>query len=335
MTCYGVFGLVVSSEFDLTALLPESSMPADITICRADVNLPAGVNRRRIDRRGSQRVVGVSSEGYYLDVPDVGRFFLGVDRIDCDVRPDIDPRVLERCLVGSILSLWCERQAMLVLHGATVGIGGHAVVFAAHAGSGKSSLAASFVQDGAKLLGDDQALMELRSGSFSVRQAYPTLRLAGGTQSMLSTECVSLGSSHVTDRKRSLTVNERAFSNGPLRLAAIYLLGRRDPDLQDGVQLQAVGKRNAIIELIRFTSTPRTVNAAGLQPRRLKLLTSLAGVIPVKHLIYPSGLHRLHEVKEAVRLDLRATIGVSQSGIEPRASSSAASDQNSPPSRLQ
>jgi len=65
-----------------------------------------------------------------------------------------------------------------------------------------------------------------------------------------------------------------------------------------------VSPRDAVIELVRFTFTPHVVEALGWQPRRLAFFADLAARVPIRRLIYPSGLHHLPRVSEAILQDV-------------------------------
>jgi hypothetical protein len=68
----------------------------------------------------------------------------------------------------------------------------------------------------------------------------------------------------------------------------------------------AVRPREAMIELVRHSFAPRTVEAAGLQPSRLATFNALASLTPVVELQVPTGRDRLPAVLDAVVADVRA-----------------------------
>ena len=66
------------------------------------------------------------------------------------------------------------------------------------------------------------------------------------------------------------------------------------------VEIQDVSPRDAVIELVRHSFSPRLVEAAGLGVRRLDFFVRLATQVPVRRLRYPSGFDRLPAVVERV-----------------------------------
>jgi hypothetical protein len=93
------------------------------------------------------------------------------------------------------------------------------------------------------------------------------------------------------------------FHGDAAPLSCIYLLDRR-PEAGAPVEIREISRREAVIELLRHSFIPLLVEAAGLQPARLDLLSRLVLQVPVKRLRYPSGFDRLPAVAEAVRRDL-------------------------------
>jgi hypothetical protein len=87
-------------------------------------------------------------------------------------------------------------------------------------------------------------------------------------------------------------------------LAGIYLLDRRDPEGCRSPAIAPLSRREALIELVRHSFLPHLVEAVGLQPARLDLLSRLVRDVPMRRLLYPSGFARLPEVAAAVRQDI-------------------------------
>ncbi|HBL26482.1 MAG TPA: hypothetical protein DD490_06575 [Acidobacteria bacterium] len=70
------------------------------------------------------------------------------------------------------------------------------------------------------------------------------------------------------------------------------------------MEIREIPPRDALIELLRQTFSPRLVAAAGLQPARFDLLSHLVLHVPVKRLRYPSGFALLPKVVESIHNDL-------------------------------
>jgi hypothetical protein len=103
------------------------------------------------------------------------------------------------------------------------------------------------------------------------------------------------------DKKRvpAKAVGMGRFCSAPQPLRALYLPERRD-DVET-VDIQPLAPGEAVIELIRGSFVAPLVERAGWQARRLALLTRIAQRVPLRRLVYPSGVTHLPDVVAAVR----------------------------------
>ena len=69
------------------------------------------------------------------------------------------------------------------------------------------------------------------------------------------------------------------------------------------IRIEPIPSSEALIELVRESFLVRILHAAGIQEARLERLGRLVEEVPVRRLIYPSGLERLPSVLEAIRED--------------------------------
>lgn len=91
-------------------------------------------------------------------------------------------------------------------------------------------------------------------------------------------------------------------------LGRLYLPERLDGEpAGGGVRISPVSARQAVVELLRRSFSPYIVEAAGLQAARLETFARLVREVPVRRLVYPSGLTCLPAVRAAVLADLEST----------------------------
>jgi hypothetical protein len=125
-------------------------------------------------------------------------------------------------VLGPALALSLELGGFFCLHGSAVAIGGEAVVFLGPKHHGKSTLAAALTAAGAQLIGDD--LIAVAPGlPAMVRPGVPSVRLWDDSAGALplGAMCRNL----VPGIKTTASGFEgRAFTDGELRLAALYIL---------------------------------------------------------------------------------------------------------------
>lgn len=241
-----------------------------------------------------------------LRFPGLFDFYLWTDRIVCHLLDPSAGFLVEIRLLGPVFAYWLERRGMPALHASAVAIDGRAAAFFSTHGAGKSGLAAALMRAGASLLTDDILPLEERNGVFLGRPGYPQMRMWPDEATWFLGGCDDLPLVHPDLSKRRIQVGPDGFGtfrDDPLPLACLYLPDRL-PDQEAPVELCEISPRDALIELLRHSFTPLLVEAAGLQPARLDLLSRLVLQVPVKRLRYPSGFDRLSAVADAVRRDL-------------------------------
>jgi hypothetical protein len=212
---------------------------------------------------------------------------------------------VEEQLLGPVLAFWLEQRGIVALHASAVALDGAAVAFLAPSGAGKSSLAAALVAAGGVLLTDDLLALDHRGGRPHARAGYPQLRLA---PSAAARWAGSRAAPPVRDGdKCRVPVGDGgwgAFCGAPVPLVRLVLPSRGGATAP--VELAPLGRREALIELVRHSYVPRLTEAAGLQPARLARLARLVARVPARRLVYPTGHDRLPEVVAALARDLAA-----------------------------
>jgi hypothetical protein len=313
---YYVYGVALASDFPFTShLATVASRPNLSFTCAGKSPVswslpptePIYASRFRTARGESNCCFYRLGELDLLRFPDVGDFFFAGDRIVFCSAELMDRAAIEIHLLGTVLSCWLERDGVPALHASVVVADGRAVGFLSHNGGGKSSLAAAMMQGGHPLLTDSVLAVKLSSQGFSGQHGYPQMRLwpaeAGyfcGSANFprvyrdVSKVCVPVG-------RESFG----AFDETERPLIGFYLPARRPPgDGNLAVEIQMLSRRDAVIEFVRHSFVAPLVEAAGWQARRLDFFARLAAEVPVKRLIYPSGLEHLPRVRDAILADL-------------------------------
>lgn len=230
-----------------------------------------------------------------LRFPAIADFCLRPDRIDVYITAPA-PELAELRLLGPVLSYWLEKRGIPTLHASAVATDRGAVAFLSRKEGGKTGLAAAFLQAGFPLLTDDVLPVEEAGGRFLARPGYPQMRMWPDEAAHFVPEWEGLPTVHPAISKRRVPVGEGGFGTfheASLPLACLYLPER----VAEGpVEVQDVSPRDAVIELVRHSFSPRLAEAAGLGPRRLDFFARLALQVPVRRLRYPSGFDRLPEV---------------------------------------
>ncbi len=317
---YRLYGLVLASDVRFTTRLPPVDAPPDLTFTCAGMppvfnggSLPAPVYASRfLTAHGESTCSLYRFEDLdLLRFPGVADFYLGSDRIACHPAAPEDLAAVEIYLLGTVLSYWLERAGVPCLHASAVASNGRTVGFLSYNGGGKSSLAAGMMQGGCLLLTDDVLAIMQGPEGFSGRHGYPQMRLWPTEAEHFWGPAANLPRVHPDTPKVRLPVGNGSFgafeeARRP-PLTGFYLPVRRPSgDDRMAVEIATLSARDAVIEFVRHSFVAPLVEAAGWQSRRLDLFTRLALAVPVKRLIYPSGLEHLPRVRDAILNDLDA-----------------------------
>jgi len=163
--------------------------------------------------------------GYLLSAKDFGRVLISPTGDDLLCEPDPKNGAWANILAAQALPLAATIRGLEVFHASGVVLDGRALLFAGQPGAGKSSLAAAFVKEGARLLSDDAVALQLMDGELVAHAGSTVLQLRAREHERLSAQDrASLG--EITD---SPFDKQRYLSGGigdPAPLGRIYLLER-------------------------------------------------------------------------------------------------------------
>jgi len=314
---YRLYGLAFESNFPFAAQLPSTHTPADLRFTCLDT-APFGAGELQgppVYTSHLQNALGQSICSFYclpefdlLRFPGTGDFYLGCDQIVCQPTDPDNLEGVELYFLGAVLSCWLERSGVPCLHSSAVVADGGAVGFLSFNGGGKSSLGAAMVQGGCPLLTDDVLAVESNPEGFSGRHGYPQMRLWPTEADHFWGPAASLARVHPDTPKVIVPVGNGgfgAFEDSERPLTRFYLPMRRPPsDHEAAVEFETLSRRDALIEFVRHSFVASLAEAAGWQARRLDFFARLAAAVPVKRLIYPSGLEHLPRVRDAILADL-------------------------------
>lgn len=233
-------------------------------------------------------------------------FYLSPDCIQVYVLPGADFSTVEIQLLGIVMAFWLENRRVLALHASAVTIHEHAVGFLSTNKSGKTSLAAALMQVGYSLLTDDILAVETLQTGYVAHPSYPAMRLWPAAIKHFIGPVEQFDQVLPSIAKRKVPVGNNGYGTFCMHsqpLQCLYL-PERSSQRDTPIQIQALTPRQAVIELLRFSFTPRLVQAAGLGPQRLSTLTELVQTIPVRRLVYPSDYQFLPAVIQAIQEDL-------------------------------
>lgn len=317
-TAYSIYGLTLFSEYPFESnLLRGSGFPEVEFTYRAsapfslefDHHSPTCVSYLCTKRGQIVWQFHRLNNCHVLHFTDVMTFFLFDDHIACHLRDPASSYLVEIHFLGVCLAIWLELQGILALHASSVVSENGIVAFLASNHGGKSSLAAALMQVGWPLLNDDLLALEMERDSFYGRPGYPQMRMwPVAAQEFLG--CIrTLKRVHPHYSKRAIPIGEQGFGSFCAKrqqIACVYLPEIRSvTDQGEKVDIFPLSPRDAIIEFVRYSFVPRTVEVLGLQPGRLKFFSLMAAQVPVRRLLFPAGFKYLPLVRSAILSDLR------------------------------
>lgn len=291
VNAYFLCGLKVTSEVDfpeLSAWRGPASRPSDIELAIGPIESLVAPDHvgESFQAKGDSRFI--------LDVNQRGRVLVADGRrIVFEPREDVDPTRVRLILIGTVQSVLWHQRGLLPLHASALRIGERAVAIAGPTGSGKSVLAAVLAGQGAPLLTDDFAVLDLADGQPRLLPGYQRVRLWADACEALGLQDSKLARAHPAYEKfvvdgADLTEQE------PVPLGDILIMsGERGDELK----LERLGAVAAVKLLLEVVHTPEAARALGRQGQVFHAINGLiSGGVRVWRLSQPNDLARVHEV---------------------------------------
>lgn len=314
---YSLYGLTLASDFPFANRLTKGNDGPDLTFRMVETPPVSGWEEDEPAFATSPEIDGVEEsllcvyrrpDYYVLRFTDVADYYLWPDTIACHLLDPACKHLVEIHLLGIVISLWLELRGIPALHASAVAFEGRAAAFLATCSGGKSSLAASLMQDGCPLLTDDILAVERRGEVFEGHPGYPQMRMWPEQARHFLGRCEGLEIVHPAYSKRRVPLGKGglgSFCSQQLPLGCLYLPERRDP-AEQGIEVEfaPVSRVEGVMALVGQSFIPNTVQGLGLQPRRFGLFSSLLSRVPVRRLIYPDGFEHLPRVRRAIMEDL-------------------------------
>jgi hypothetical protein len=216
---------------------------------------------------------------------------------------------MRHLLLDQVLPLVLTIRGRRALHATAVLTPAGVCAFAGPTGTGKSTLAASWLLAGYPVLGDDCLVLEERDGQVLATPAYPGLRLREDTLKALWNGSGHWRSvAHYTSKRRLIPDGHHSYGyTQTFPVARIYSLVRPAEAGGEGSlvapRVQRLSPRDRLVELLPFLFhlevTDRTMLAG-----HFEFLERVVSHVPVRRLWIPTSFTSLPAVHAAVLLDL-------------------------------
>lgn len=249
MPLYKAFGLYIRSEIDLPELIlaRDERRSEDVNIRRAVIDFPP-LHDTFIMRRGVMAQNANDSDGsIYLRWGAIAGYrALGGDTLLVDSYTE-DAGLLSLFTISEALGSILFQRGLFLLHASAVQMGSEAYVFAAAPGTGKSTTAMAFVQQGAPLLSDDlTAICFDAQNRPYVLPAYPQIKIWETTAKGLGFDQSALTPVAEGINKFAYRPDQN-FPGSAVPLAKIFLLDKSPDSLAD----RRVSAIEAPVKLVR------------------------------------------------------------------------------------
>ena len=311
---YYLFGCTVRSNFPFQIELPPSDGEPALTLGfhpGMPSGLPEGVAplyESHLENKAGVPLARLYKlpDGYLLKMVEIADFAIQESSLQCFPCTD-NISTVEAFLFQTAMSFWLETTGRPVLHASCIAAADLAVAFLAFSGTGKSTLAAAFLQDGYRLISDDSLPVEISEAEVLAWPCHPRLKMTPEQAKLFLGEVDHFPPVNGFSTKIGVPVRETwsgSFGTTPKKLVCCYLPEHR-PEQRD-VVIERVRGAAAVIELVRHSLVPRLTAGAGMQRERFHLLHGIATRLKVCRLTYPSGIDSLRAVREAVLLHVES-----------------------------
>ncbi|WP_448192477.1 hypothetical protein [Azospirillum sp. sgz301742] len=304
MPTYRIAGLTVAAEMELPGVVPLTAPPGEV-----DVH----IRRRPVpDRLEGATIHGpvweMEGRRFLLRLPAIGRFLAEDGRtLDMEPAPGTDPADAMPFLMGTGFGILLHQRGGMVLHAASVAAEGQAYAICGRSGAGKSTLVAALCQAGCNFVSDDVSAIALDDGGRPV--LWPD-----GRQFKLFEESIAFCDLEEQRRGAVRTGIGKHYveppgpaGDGPVPLAAIYILRDQKPPLHAGIE--RLPPLDAAQALLNESYRPRMVLAMAKTSRQVAMTAAILRHVPVFHLTRPRDLDRLADTVTAVQAHWRGLAG--------------------------
>jgi len=297
---YAAYGAVLRSALPLPELAPQPIAEPDL-IVGVENGGPIDGDWRwttapAVESGRPWLAVASGPRGYRLNFEGGGDFVVSVDERRITVFPaSATVDTLRHLLIDQVVPLVLAHLGHFVLHASAFTTERGAVALTGPAGSGKSTLSASFGAQGSPLLADDALVIEAHAGDWLARPAYPGLRVWPDVIAAVHDGEHSPVAPY-TDKRRIGGGEGLSFAGMPATLNRIYLLGH---EAVERITIRPMSGREALMALIANSLT-MDPSDRGRVVAQLDRAYRICQDIPVRRLTFPRELTSLSDVRAAI-----------------------------------
>jgi len=315
MALYKVCGLTIESNISFPELAPADREEPDYSFEALPTSAAAPSCHWSCHYYLSNGKPWLSLAGrdadYHLQFPDLAQFHVTTNpgAILCYREPGVPLDSIMHLFLDVVIPLVLSSQrGKLVLHASAVLASDKIIAFLGETGRGKSTLAASFAQQGFPVVTDDCLVLEDRSGQIFGLPYYPALRLWSDTVSALFGYDKSMLSqvAHYTDKKLLWAAKSSLpFCTAANLLQRIYVLASdQEHEGSREVSIGFLSPRDAFMELVKCPYRLGISNRDRLRDE-FDALCRVVSSLTFRRIVFPQAFSLLPKIQEKILADLR------------------------------
>ena len=291
MYCYRAYNILFLSELEIPELEEAEGTP-DVTIRLGSV--PLQLRNCTVRKKWLQ----ASPHEFLFTVKAIAGYYIkNGTEITIDPYMDVSAPDIRLFLLGSVFGALLHQRGYLVLHGASVVIGGRGVLITGKSGVGKSTLTAALHKKGYAVLTDDVCAVRIEADGMPYAvPGFPNLKLWQDAAERLETSTSGLEPVMKDMEKYRIGIRTGYYTDS-IRLNEVYELNTcNDSD----VRIEAVSDIAKLETLIRNTYRYRFMEAQGMRSQHFQQCAATARNVDVFKVLRPKDGYMLDQLVDAV-----------------------------------
>ena len=301
---YDVFDQCIRSDWPLADLPESKARTADWAFDSQGEPLSGEgwewVHDWRDPDGGLQLTCARKGPDYRLRFPGLADFHIQFEdaRVRAAAADTTAQLTLGQTFLDQVLPRVLFHWGRLVVHASAVTTpDGRAVAFLGPSGTGKSTLAASYLDGGARFLTDDCLLLQPGDSGFVGIASYPALRLWPDSLAALGAGSKIRSHAELDSGKARLNLIEAAESPVAPPLSALFLLGDPATPPDSGVLVKPLTGARAMMSVIESAFVLDPVSRDAIEHNFALVSTLARSALPMFSLNYPRRYDILSEVQ--------------------------------------
>ena len=292
---YSIYGISIRSHFPI-AHCDAVARPRAPRVIIAKSRVPLAAGEWGPEPWFTQKLLPDGS--VYLRWSGLFEFLISANgrRISSRELKDSTPEAFSTYLLGQVLSFGLVKQGLESLHASAIVVDGGSIGFLGDCGQGKSTLLASFLQEGLKQLTDDLLLVRRKRDLIISYPGPLRIKLLPASAFLLGKQAQGVAMNPLVP-KMVIPVAAKKFQRTPVPLKALYLLAQGGSSQR--IRITAIPHAKALLGLVTNSFNISLKDPPRLE-RQFRWATEIVSSIPVRQISYPRNYDALPAVRAAI-----------------------------------